>query len=87
MEMNNNQKVIVYIVIGIIIIMLLFPPFYLNAGLGEGKFIIRSDGYHFIIFADCDNCRVDAVMLLVQWLGVLIAGGLCFLASSGKKKE
>lgn len=85
MEINKKQKIILYVVTGIIVFMLFFPPLYVRGENGASF----NCGYSFIVshYNDSNNggCRVDATTLLIQWVGVLIAGGLAFFAVKGKK--
>ena len=81
MEINKKQKIILYVVIVIILAMLLFPPFHFTRGNGGS---LNCD-YSFIALPYNSKCRVDIATLLIQWAGVLIAGGLAFFAVKGKK--
>lgn len=103
MKINKKQKVIQYIVIGVIVLMFLFPPLYFKH---EG--VISNCGHHFIIdwsyrinlgdnSYDLGNrryddgwdgqCRIDIPTLLFQWGGVLFIGGLAFFVARGGRKE
>ncbi len=77
--MNANQRRILKATIFIILAMLAFPPFH-----SVIRGIIRNEGYGFIFdppVTDFLNVvpTVDVSMLLLQWIGVFIVGGLSFL--------
>ena len=81
MEINKEQKIVVYVVIAAIVFMFLFPPTYLQGPTGT----TISCGYKFIVSANADSgCRVDGVTLLVQWAGILIIGVLAFFVIKGR---
>lgn len=50
-------------------LMLLFPPFYTCFG---------ADGFHFL-FAPPFRASVDIRLLLTEWTGVVVFGGLALL--------
>ena len=71
--MNKNQKIVLTVVAIVIILMLAFPPFY-----AETETMTFNMGYSFIL----DPPRASMVntgLLLTQWFGVLLLGGLAWL--------
>ncbi len=71
--MNDNQKLVIYVAVGVVLLMLCFPPFHQILGGG----FTRNAGYNFIL--DGVNGTVDVALLAIQWIGVLvIAAGLVF---------
>ena len=80
MEINKKQKVIVFVVIGVIACMLIFPPMYMQLEGGR----VKTCGYQFIVD---EYCRVDGITLLVQWVGILIVGALSFFMVKGRSDE
>lgn len=76
-RMNDNQKVVLVVVITAIAAMLLFPPFHLR-----GMYATINLGYGFLFsppsYYDGTLGAVDIGMLITQWLGVLILGGIVF---------
>lgn len=77
--MNKNQKRILVAVAAFVIGMLLYPPCY--TAIGSNR---RFSGYSWI-FARPSYCEtVDTVLLVVQWLGVLIVGGIAFTVLKNK---
>ncbi len=71
--MNRRQKQILIVVAAVIGLMLLFPPYE-----------IWSPFRHFVdtgfawLFGLPQDARVNTGQLLVQWLGVLLVGGVLF---------
>lgn len=80
MEINSKQRVILKILIGVIAIMFLIPPFRQTAGMGG-----FSCGYQFF-FADT-SCGLDGAKLTAQFIGTLIIGGAIFLLAKDKGKK
>jgi hypothetical protein len=78
--MNKKQRVVLGAVIIVIIAMFLFPPFYLKGP--EGMTV--NCGYMFI---SSKQCQVDTSMLLTQWIGVLIVGGIAYLMARGEPRK
>lgn len=75
--MNTNQKRIITAVIVIIVGMLLYPPFQVIAKNG----IVFNMGYDWIFDPPKRRyigANVNVSMLLIQWVGVLVVGGLAF---------
>jgi len=76
--MNDNQKVVLVVVVVAIAAMLLFPPFHFRGMNG----VTINLGYSFLfspptIYSGTLGA-VDIGMLVTQWLGVLILGGIVF---------
>ncbi|NLD38801.1 MAG: RDD family protein [Desulfatiglans sp.] len=73
--MNYKQKIILSVMIAAIFLMLLFPPFHViikGTTLNKGYGLLFSPPKH----ADNLYASVNIGMLIVQWLAVLILGGL-----------
>lgn len=68
--MNKDQKTTAYFVAAVLTIMLMFPP---TDGCGYKRLVNISR-----------LCPMDIPRLLVQWLGVVLIGGLVWWA---EKKE
>ena len=69
--MNAGQKLILKICALIILAMMIYPPYQL---LGRGM------GYHFVFTgADHRQATIDGGLLLVQWVGVCLIGGIAYL--------
>lgn len=80
--MNNMQKKLL-IAVGIIVLgMLLYPP-YRVYGVGDYANSLRDTGYA-LIFELPFRATVDIGTLLVQWVGVLIVGGIAFFLLKSK---
>jgi hypothetical protein len=82
--MNRNQQIAVGVGAGVVLIMLLFPPFHLWS-----EAITVNMGYAFILDPPKRNswtASVNVGMLLVQWVGTLLLTALAFfvLKSSGR---
>lgn len=80
--MNQNQKMILVAVIVIIMGMIVYPPFQVVAKNG----IVINMGYGLIIDPPKRGfitATVNVAMLLIQWVGVLIVGGIAFFMTKG----
>ena len=71
--MNEKQKNALIAVAVIIASMLLYPPFHRISSSGRSVGL----GYHWL-FEVGREATVDIATLLVQWVGVLIVGGIVF---------
>ncbi len=80
MNINNKQRIVLLIVIAIVVIMFLFPPFNENYG-GRSFFY----GYNFLFYR-ASHWRIDVYTLGVQLIGTLVVGGLAFLLAKDNKK-
>jgi hypothetical protein len=86
--MNDKQKVSLVIVIVVVAVMLLFPPFNFTSMNG----IIFNLGYGFIFDPPTlENPSgspltgaVDIGVLITQWIGVLVIGGITFFMLKNK---
>ena len=83
MQLNNTQRKIIIAMIIIIVGMLLFPPFHL---------VNQADinlGYSFLFFPPDkyrpELVKIDALLLLTQWFGVLSIGALLVLLAGEKE--
>ena len=74
--MRDKQKTVITILIGVVVAMLMFPPFQFRVQNG----VVLNLGYGFIFNPPLVNAAaegsVNIGMLVVQWLGVIIVGGL-----------
>ena len=76
MSMNEKQKKILIAAAAIILGMLLYPPFKnVNPRFGGSLY-----GYDWILNSNSTFITVDTGLLLTQWLGVLLIGGLTYVA-------
>ncbi len=84
--MNQNQKRILMAVIAIVVAMLAFPPFQVIAPNGA----VLNMGYDWLIDPPKRGYLVATVnvsMLLIQWIGVLVVGGLAFFLAKNSAQE
>lgn len=76
--MNEKQKKILTAVLFVIAGMLILPPFHVRLPNGA----TRSLGYGFIFdplkFSANYAASVDIGLLITQWVGVLLVGGIAF---------
>ena len=86
MEINKKQKVIGWIVVGAIIVTILIPPHKGASvvGLSDSTAIPYDCGFHII--GSGTRCLVNVAMLITEWIGILIVGGLAFFLTGGKKE-
>ena len=81
--MNKKQKTVLGLLALIILLMMLFPPFSI-----EVRGITHNKGYSFILSPPKLGGLITSVnseMLVVQWIGALILGGIVFLFFRGGK--
>jgi hypothetical protein len=80
--MNDNQRMVLIAVVGIVLLMLLFPPFQIRFATG----VVRNLGYGFLLsppvyssysYPDTPGA-VNIGMLVTQWVGIIIAGAVAF---------
>lgn len=69
--MNRRQRATLVAMMVSVALMLLYPPF------ARGPADWRSVGFHFLL-APPRGASVDVRLLLTEWLGVLILGGLAY---------
>ena len=79
-SMNERQRMILVAVGVIIALMLLFPPYVIVAGAP----VRAIESGYALIFDLPRRATVDLGMLLVQWLGVLVVGGIAFFLSKDR---
>jgi hypothetical protein len=81
--MNERQRWIIIAMITVVVAMLLFPPFHFRGTSG----VVFNLGYSFLFspphFGSGSSAvgTVDIGMLLTQWVGVGIVGGLAFFVA------
>jgi hypothetical protein len=80
--MNGMQNKLLIAVGGIVLSMLLYPP-YRVYGVGNYSNSLRDTGYSLILDLPF-RATVDTSTLLVQWVGVLIVGGIAFFLLKSK---
>jgi len=74
--MNDNQRKLLIGVGVVVLLMLLFPPFHI-VGEGGGE---ANVGYAFIFTPPLSGAaQVDALALLIQWVGVGIVGAIAWV--------
>lgn len=83
-HVNEKQKTVLIVVAIAVLAMLMFPPFYAKFPGGEvfnvGYGLIVSPPPPFGSREDLVNLvHVNVGLLITQWLGVLIAGGIAFI--------
>ncbi len=74
--MNQRQRIILIVCAALIAMMLIYPPFQT---MGRGS------GYSWIFSPPYPIATVNAGQLLVQWVAVLLVGGIMFLLSNGSE--
>lgn len=79
-KLNARQRKVLVVMAAVILIMLIYPPYRINR-----KYYIES-GYDFFFDLPSDAI-IDTTTLLVQWVGVIIVGALCYLLFRGDKKS
>jgi hypothetical protein len=84
MKINENQKMILYIAIVVMVLMVLFPPMVFTVSNVNW-------GYHFIseLFSSSavlTSLSINMMQLVAQWVGVAIVGGIAFLLAGDKRK-
>lgn len=75
--MNKSQKNLLIGVAAMVLLMLLYPPFQFKGVNG----VVISLGYGFIFNPPGYSAYpgyVDVGLLIAQWMGVMIAGGIGF---------
>jgi len=75
--MNENEKRVIVVAIVVFVVMQTYPPFHLVLANGA----VLNMGYSWIFDAPKHGdmtATVNVFMLVVQWLGVLVIGGLAF---------
>jgi len=86
-EINKKQRIILAFVIGVLGVMVLFPPFrdpvfpFLWNSVDKGYV-----GYRFIL-SDTEFLRVDLVRLIAQWVGFVLIGGIAFLLANNRRRK
>ena len=73
--MNEDQKFAAYAASIILGVMLLFPPYE------------NCDSYTTLILAAESYCDVDIPLLLIQWLCVIMVGGIVYFIAGHKDKN
>ena len=77
--MNKRQRWVLFASSAVVVLMLLFPPFHYPI-LGRAI----NAGYGFLFDPPGDRPTVNTGMLLVQWVAVILAGGILWVALRDK---
>jgi hypothetical protein len=77
--MNEKQRKVIFAVVGVIVLMAIFPPF--QRFLSESN---RHIGYHFITDIP-PNSNVNVALLFAQIVVALVVGALIYYALATKK--
>ncbi len=83
MKMNDYQRYVCIAVAVIIALMLLFPPWFIVRGS-----ITQGLGHSFLFDPPRAGSRygyVNVATLMLQWVGVLIIGGILFFIVKDKE--
>lgn len=87
MKINYRQRTILQICFGVIVVMTLFPPFITKLPNG----VQSSDGFGFLFWPPKGHWEirptVNAIQLIVQWLGICLLGGIGYLLSGQLPQE
>jgi len=83
--MNDNQKKVIAVTAGLVVLMLLFPPFhhYYQNGVEVNM------GYAFLLNPPSRGYisgSVNILQLLIQWVGVGVVGGLIYFLLKGSER-
>ena len=84
--MNEKQKKILIAVTVVIGLMLLYPPFHARFPNG----VIKNLGYSWIFAPPSGGAwqasagTVDIGILITQWIGVLVVGGIVFFIAKDR---
>ena len=78
-SMSQGQKSILVAVIAVLVAMIAYPPFHLVGRNG----VVLNKGYGWIFDPPITTATVNVSMLLIQWIGVLVVGGIAFFLTKG----
>ena len=78
-RMNKKQRWVLFVSAAVVILMLLFPPFHFP--IRERAF---NAGYGCLFDPPEDRPTVNTGMLLVEWVAVILAGGILWFALRDK---
>jgi hypothetical protein len=79
--MNKKQRWVLFVGAAVILLMLLFPPFHWPRGPGGP---VENMGYAFLFDVPEGRPTVNVGTLLVQWVGVILVGGILWFALRDK---
>lgn len=82
--MNANQKKLLIVVLTAVVVTLVFPPFHLRLPNG----FVRNFGYGLLFDPPTSGSlvgNVDIGLLITEWLGILMIGGIAFFLLGGIK--
>jgi hypothetical protein len=74
--MNKKQRIVLYVCAAAIALMMLFPPFH-----GGRSY---NTGCSFLLSPPSSYSHVNIEMLVIQWVAVLLVGGLLWFAMKDK---
>ena len=83
--MNNNQKLVLVLAAGVVLVMLLFPPFHVQI-----RGVTFNMGYAFILDPPKRGsvpASVNTGMLLVQWIAVFILAAFGYFLSKSSNNS
>lgn len=86
--MNKKQRCVLFVCAAVIVLMLLYPPFLSHGRNG----MVANMGYAFLFhapygdFGDLPSV-VNVGMLLAQWVGVILVGGILWFAFRDKRVD
>ncbi len=78
---NKKQRWVLFGCAAIIALMLLFPPFHTPRGPGRPAY---NHGYDFLFSVSHDYSTVNTGTLFIQWVGVILVGGILWFAFRDK---
>lgn len=84
--MSQNQKRILMAILAIVAVMFVYPPFQIVRNNG----VAFNMGYGWIFDSPKRGsiiANVNVPMLLIQWIGVLIVGGIAFFLAKSSPQE
>lgn len=71
--MSDSQRKVLVAIIAAVVVALLFPPFHLQGSDGR----VINQGYSFLFAPPYGGkATVNIGFLFVEWIGILIVGGL-----------
>ena len=79
MDMNEKQRKVLYIVIMLVLVMVISPPYHHPFGESCGKFLYLKD--------ETGGCVVNYLLLIVQLLAVVVIGCVAFLLTGNRREK
>jgi len=78
--MNKNQKLILIAVVVVVVAMFIYPPFQ---AVRNGTVFNMGYGWIFAL-SKRGYMTINVSMLIIQWIGVFIVGGIAFFLAKGE---